>query len=194
MTRHNKFREGFYNQVIENAKQLEGKRVGNILVRRYSYLRRLAMHRSIKRHLSVKYLMIHQTPHLHGVRTSLPILPFNNSNHFFGHRRPIIWPKESRRQSPTTMSHLLFSRSMTRIQQPSDSRSPAKNGPFLTNFAMHSGDHIVSLCSHSSSQQLAKFLSSRLLSRKTFRREWSRAHWSLFSLTQISGLTRLRTS
>jgi len=138
--------------------------------------------------------MVHQTPHLHGVRTSPPTLPFNNSNHFFGRRRPMIRPKERRRQSPTKMFHLLFSRSMRPIQRPSDSRPPAKNGPFLTNFAMHSGDYIVSLCSRSSSQQLVKFLSSHLLSRKTFRREWSRANWLLFSLTQILDLTRLRTS
>jgi hypothetical protein len=39
MTGHNEFREEFYNQVVENAKQLESKRVGNTLVRRYSCLR-----------------------------------------------------------------------------------------------------------------------------------------------------------
>jgi len=42
MTGHNKFREDFYRQVIENAKQLEAKRVGNISVRRYLCLRHLA--------------------------------------------------------------------------------------------------------------------------------------------------------
>ena len=33
MTGHNKFREEFYHQVVENAKQLEAKRVGDILTR-----------------------------------------------------------------------------------------------------------------------------------------------------------------
>jgi hypothetical protein len=123
-----------------------------------------------------------------------PILPFNVSIHSFGHPRTVLQPKESGRQNPSKTSHLLFSRSMRHIRQPSDSRPLAKNGPYLTNFATHSGDYIVSLCSHSSSQQLAKFLSLHLLSTKTFRREWSRANWSLFNLTQILDLTHWRTS
>src|SRR5258705_13846417 len=137
--------------------------------------------------------MVHQIPHLHGVRTSPPILPLHLFIRSFG-RNPVLHRNESRKQSPTKMFHLLFSRSMRRIQLPSDSRPPAKNGPFLTNFAMHCGDYTVFLCSHFSSQQLARFHSSHLLSRKTFRREWSRANWSLFNLTQILGLTRLRKS
>jgi hypothetical protein len=44
MTRHNKFREDFYKEVIEKAKQLEAQRVGDILVHRYSCLRCLARH------------------------------------------------------------------------------------------------------------------------------------------------------
>ncbi len=32
MTGHNKFREDFYKQVVENAKQLEAKRVGSFIV------------------------------------------------------------------------------------------------------------------------------------------------------------------
>src|SRR5258705_788919 len=137
--------------------------------------------------------MVRQTPHLHGVRTFPLIVPLRLFIRCFG-RKSVLHPNESRKQSLTKMFHLLFSRSMKRIQQPSDSRPPAKNGPFLTNFAMHCGDYIVFLCSHSSSQQLARFHSSHLLSRKTFRREWSRANWSLFNLTQILGLTRLRKS
>ena len=44
MTRHNSFREEFYKQVVEKAKQLEIKRVGDTLGRHYSYLRCLARH------------------------------------------------------------------------------------------------------------------------------------------------------
>ena len=91
-----------------------------------------------------------------------PILPFNNSIHSFGwhspsHHQEVLQSKESRRQSLTKAFHLSFSRSMRRIQQPSDSRTLVKSGPCLTNFAMHCGGYIVSLCSRSSSQQLQDF-------------------------------------
>jgi hypothetical protein len=45
MTGHNKFREELYKVVVEKAKQLEAKRVGDSLVRRYLCLRCLARHR-----------------------------------------------------------------------------------------------------------------------------------------------------
>ena len=123
-------------------------------------------------HSSGKYLMVHQTAHLHEVRTSLP---FNNSIRSFGwhipsHHREVLQSKESRRQSLTKAFHLSLSCLMRRIQLPCDNRTPVKNGPCLTNFATHCGGYIVSLFSRSFSQQLARFLSSHLLSTNTFRR------------------------
>ena len=124
--------------------------------------------------------------------------PINNSICSFGrhipsHHREVLQSKESRRQSLTKTFHSSFSHSMRRIQQPSDSRTLVKSGPCLMNFATHCGGYIVSLCYRSSSQQLARFLNSRPLSTKTFRRGWSKANWLLFNLTQISALIPLRT-
>jgi hypothetical protein len=92
MTGHNKFREEFYKAVVEKAKQLEAKRVGDTLLRRYSGLKRFARDnlRSIKHHMSGKYLAVHRTPHLHGVRTSPPILPFSVSIYSFGRPRTVL--------------------------------------------------------------------------------------------------------
>jgi hypothetical protein len=44
MTGHNKFREEFYKEVVEKAKQLETKRVGDTLLRRHSCLSCLSRH------------------------------------------------------------------------------------------------------------------------------------------------------
>jgi hypothetical protein len=148
-------------------------------------LRCSATHRAnlqgLKHSLSGQYLIINGTPHPHEVRTSHPILRFMNSLYSSSRRmmslRPPVLsgPEESRRRNLTTTFHLLLSHLMRHIQQPNDTRQLAKNGPYLMNFATHSGGYIVSLCSRCSYQQLAKFLSSHPLSRKTFRREWSRA-------------------
>jgi hypothetical protein len=187
MTRHNKFWEDFYNQVIEKAKQLETQWVHNICARLFTRLRCSGMHRASSqgsRLLKAKCLMIHPIPHLHEVRTSPPILLFENSLYSFRPRKmspchpaPLeLRPKGSRLLSYKIVLPLSFSCSTKRIQQPNNIRLPAKTGPYSMSFATHFGGYMASHCSRSSCQPLAKFLNSHPPSRRIFRREWSRAN------------------
>ena len=93
---------------------------------------------------------------------------------------PIGGTAKGKRKAESNNVFLLSSSCLMRcIQQPSNIRLLVTNGLCSVNFATYSGGYISSLCSHSSCQQLEKFLSSRPPSSKTFRRRWSRAHWSL---------------